>query len=131
MSLCAYDETTGILEYSGAYNSLWLIRDGVFSEIKADKRPIGVFLGEELVPFTNHEIKLQKNDLVYIFTDGYADQFGGEKGKKFKYKSLQQLILSNHKLSMQDQHALLEDIIEEWRGNLEQVDDILVIGIKI
>jgi serine phosphatase RsbU (regulator of sigma subunit) len=131
MALCSLDEATNILEYSGAYNSLWLIRDGVFSEIKADKRPIGVFLGEELVPFTNHEIQLHKNDSIYIFTDGYADQFGGTKGKKFKYKSLQQLVMTSQHLSMEEQGKLLEKIIEEWRGNLEQVDDILVMGIKV
>jgi serine phosphatase RsbU (regulator of sigma subunit) len=131
MALCSFDDKTNILEYSGAYNSLWLIRNGIFSEIKADKRPIGVFMGEELIPFTNHEIQLQKDDRIYIFTDGYADQFGGTKGKKFKYKSLQQLLISNQTLSMADQGLLLGNIIEEWRGGLEQVDDILIIGIKV
>jgi serine phosphatase RsbU (regulator of sigma subunit) len=76
-------------------------------------------------------VNVAKGDLIYIFTDGYADQFGGEKGKKFKYKSLQQLLLGIHNLSMEEQHRLLDKTIEEWRGALEQVDDILVIGVRI
>jgi serine phosphatase RsbU (regulator of sigma subunit) len=131
IALCSYDETTGVLEYAGAYNSLWLIRGGKLTEVKADKKPIGLFIGEELKPFHNHEVNVAKGDLIYIFTDGYADQFGGEKGKKFKYKSLQQLLLGIHNLSMEEQHRLLDKTIEEWRRALEQVDDILVIGVRI
>lgn len=131
IALCAYDESTGMLEYAGAYNSLWMIRGGQLTEVKADKKPIGVFIGEELKPFHNYEIKVEKGDCVYVFTDGYADQFGGEKGKKFKYKPLQQLLIENHHLSMQEQNKLLDDTIESWRGSLEQVDDILIIGIRI
>jgi serine phosphatase RsbU (regulator of sigma subunit) len=131
IALCSYDEKTGILEYAGAYNSLWIIRDEKLIEIKADKKPIGVFLGEELQPFHNNEIKVEKGDSIYVFTDGYADQFGGSKGKKFKYKSLQQLLIQNQHLTMESQKELLEATIESWRGQLEQVDDILIIGIKI
>jgi serine phosphatase RsbU (regulator of sigma subunit) len=131
ISLCAFDETKNTLEYAGAYNSLWLIRESNLTEIKADKKPIGVFVGEELKPFTNHEIQLQKEDTVYIFTDGFADQFGGPKGKKFKYKPLQQLLLDNQHLSMQEQKKLLDTTIEKWKGSLEQVDDILIIGIRV
>ncbi len=131
IALCAFDETKNTLEYSGAYNSLWLIRKNNLIEIKADKKPIGVFLGEELKPFTNHEIQLEKGDTVYVFTDGFADQFGGPKGKKFKYKPLQQILLDNQHLSMQDQKELLDSIIEKWKGTLEQVDDILIIGIRV
>ncbi|MCW3071989.1 MAG: protein serine/threonine phosphatase [Bacteroidetes bacterium] len=131
IALCAYDESTGILEYAGAYNSLWLVRNGKLTEVKADKKPIGVFIGEELKPFHNYEVKLEKGDCVYVFTDGYADQFGGEKGKKFKYKPLQQLLISNQHMGMQEQKKVLDDTIESWRGALEQVDDILMIGIRI
>jgi serine phosphatase RsbU (regulator of sigma subunit) len=131
IALCSFDETTSILEYAGAYNSLWLIRNGKFTEVKADKKPIGVFIGEELQMFTNHEIKLEKGDLVYVFTDGYADQFGGPKGKKFKYKHLQQLVIENSGLPMNEQQKILDATLEEWRGMLEQVDDILMIGVKV
>jgi serine phosphatase RsbU (regulator of sigma subunit) len=131
IALCAYDESTGMLEYAGAYNSLWLIRNGKLTEVKADKKPIGVFIGEELKPFHNYEIKLEKGDCIYVFTDGYADQFGGEKGKKFKYKPLKELLERNQHLSMEDQKKLLDETIEGWRGMLEQVDDILIIGIRV
>ncbi len=131
IALCSFDSTTNILEYAGAYNSLWLFRNSEIKEISADKMPIGVFLGEELKPFTNHEIQLQKNDIVYIFTDGYADQFGGPKGKKFKYKKLQELLQSISALSMEEQGKKLNEVNESWKGGLEQVDDILIIGIKI
>jgi serine phosphatase RsbU (regulator of sigma subunit) len=131
IALCAYDESTGIFEYAGAYNSLWMIRNNRLTEIKADKKPIGVFVGEEMQPFNNYEIKVQMGDMIYVYTDGYADQFGGEKGKKFKYKSLQRLLIENNHLSMEEQLKMLDDTIEEWRGALEQVDDILLIGIKI
>jgi serine phosphatase RsbU (regulator of sigma subunit) len=131
IALCAYDEKTGMLEYAGAYNSLWLVRNSKLTEVKADKKPIGVFIGEELKPFHNYEVKLEKGDTIYIFTDGYADQFGGDKGKKFKYKPIQQLLISNQHLSMKEQNQLLDITIENWRGSLEQVDDILMIGIRI
>lgn len=131
IALCAYDESSGILEYAGAYNSLWLVRNDKLTEVKADKKPIGVFIGEELKPFHNYEVKLEKGDTVYVYTDGYADQFGGEKGKKFKYKPLQQLLLRSQHLSMRDQRDLLDTTVEQWRGMLEQVDDILIIGIRI
>jgi serine phosphatase RsbU (regulator of sigma subunit) len=131
IALCAYDASAATLEYAGAYNSLWIIREGKLIEVKADKKPIGVFLGEELLPFRNNEIEVQQGDTIYIFTDGYADQFGGAKGKKFKYKSLQQLLLQNQHLDLEAQKELLENTIESWRGMLEQVDDILIIGIRI
>ncbi len=131
IALCAYDEKTKILEYAGAYNSLWLLRNNAIQEINADKMPIGVFLGEDFKPFTNKEIQLKENDLLYIFTDGYADQFGGPKGKKFKYKKLQELLLSIHHLDMDEQQQRISLTTDEWRGDLEQVDDMLIIGIKI
>ncbi len=131
IALCAFDPVSSILEYAGAYNSLWFIRDGKMQEVKADKQPIGLFLDEELKSFTNNLIQLQKGDTVFVFTDGYADQFGGEKGKKFKYKKLQELLLSISHLSMQEQKEKLSDTIEKWRGGLEQVDDILIIGIRV
>ena len=131
IALCSYDETLGTLEYSGAFNSLWLLRDNKIEEIKADKQPIGLFIGEELKSFTNIEIKVENGDIVYVFTDGYADQFGGPKGKKFKYKQLQEIVLSNGNKSMDEQKQILEKSIEDWQGSLEQIDDILIIGVKI
>lgn len=131
IALCSLDETTNTLEFSGAYNPLWLVRDGTMTELKGDKKPIGVFVGEEMQAFSSQEIHLQKGDSLYIFTDGYADQFGGQRGKKFKYKQLQELILSISMKTMEEQRNILDKTIEEWKGELEQIDDILVMGIRI
>ncbi|MFL5766068.1 MAG: tetratricopeptide repeat protein [Bacteroidia bacterium] len=119
------------LEYAGAYNPMWLIRNGEFTATHADKIPIGVGLHDEQKPYTNNVVQLEKGDCIYLFTDGYADQFGGDKGKKFKYSSMKELLLKNYRLPMNDQKQILDRSIEEWRGKLEQVDDILVIGIRI
>ena len=83
------------------------------------------------MPFTNHKIEIQKDDAVYIFTDGFADQFGGPKGKKFKYKQLNDMIFAITNKPLEEQKRILEKTFDEWKGNLEQVDDVLVIGIKI
>jgi serine phosphatase RsbU (regulator of sigma subunit) len=90
------------------------------------------FIGEEINSFTNTTpYQLTKGDSVYMYTDGYADQFGGPKGKKFKYKKFQELLLENHLKPMNNQRTTLEHTINQWRGDLEQVDDILVIGIQV
>jgi len=128
--LCAFDFEEMKLDFAAANNPLWLIRDGAVIEFKPDKMPVGKS-PKENEPYTLQSIQLQKGDTIYIFTDGYADQFGGEKGKKFKYKQLQDLLLKNCNKSMEEQKQLLSATIENWMGNLEQVDDILVIGIKI
>lgn len=128
--LCAFDFEEMKLDFAAANNPLWLIRDGAVIEFKPDKMPVGKS-PKENEPYTLQTIQLQKGDTIYIFTDGYADQFGGEKGKKFKYKQLQDLLLKNCSKSMEEQKQLLSTTIEKWMGNLEQVDDILVIGIKI
>jgi len=117
------------IQWAGANNSLNLIINGEFSEIKGDKQPIGYHpLQKE---FTNHEIKLQNGSGIYIFSDGYADQFGGPKGKKFKYKQLEELVLANHHLPMTEQKALLKKTFIDWVGNLEQIDDVCVIGVRL
>lgn len=119
------------IEFAGANNPLWIIRNNEIIQVNGDKFPIGAFVGEELHQFTNHQYELQKNDCIYIFTDGFADQFGGPKGKKFKYKQFETLLLNNHKKSMEEQKRILEKTINDWIGDLEQIDDILVIGIRI
>jgi serine phosphatase RsbU (regulator of sigma subunit) len=89
-----------------------------------------MFIGEKQ-NFTNHSIQLQKGDSIYIFSDGYADQFGGPKGKKFMAGNFRQLLSDVSKLPIERQKTMLNQTIEEWRGNLEQVDDILIIGVKV
>lgn len=128
--LCAFDFEDMKLNFAAANNPLWLVREGKVTEYAPDKMPVGKS-PKENEPYTLKSIDLIKGDIIYIFTDGYADQFGGEKGKKFKYKQLQELLISNSHLPMQEQKLILSNTIEKWMGNLEQVDDILVIGIKI
>lgn len=131
ITLCSFDESTSTLEFSAAFNPLLLIRDGKIFEIKGNKFPIGIFLEKEAKRFTNHKMQVQKNDVVYIFSDGYADQFGGPKGKKFMQSQFKNLLLSIHSKPMPEQRRILDQTIEHWRGNEEQVDDILVIGFRV
>ncbi|MES2288028.1 MAG: tetratricopeptide repeat protein [Bacteroidota bacterium] len=147
--LCKFDFNSLTLTYSAAYNPLWIIRrnpeissgnpsssenelngDLQLIEYKADKMPVGKYNDKDK-EFTQQIIQLQKGDTVYTFTDGYADQFGGPNGKKFKYKALEDLLLSVNHLPMLKQRSILKETINSWKGNLEQVDDILIIGIQV
>ena len=119
------------LEYAGAYNPLWVINKTGLTEIKGNKFPIGKMEGRDQNTFTNHKLQLNKNDAVYVFTDGYADQFGGDFGKKFKYKNLSQILLSNTEVPMAKQKEMLNNTIENWKGSYEQIDDILIIGVRV
>jgi two-component system, sensor histidine kinase LadS len=130
ISLVSIDLKKNMLQFAGAYNPLWIIRGGEFSEIKGSKFPIGKFQGKENENFANHELKLEKGDCVYLFSDGYADQFGGTQGKKFKYQQLKNLLLSISGKSMSEQKDLLNLTLDNWKGVTEQVDDILFIGFK-
>ena len=144
ISLCALKGNT--LLFSGANNPIWIVRKSELVsefdeeqpirndkyklvEIHADKQPIGSH--PNLQPFTLKTLSLVKGDMIYLFSDGYADQFGGPKRKKFMYRQFADHLLSIHEKSMDEQKQNLSDTIDSWRGNLEQIDDILVIGIKI
>lgn len=131
IAILTIDDKKNIVEYAGANNPLWYLKEGdtALTEIKADKRPIGYFRGQGL-PFTLHIIPFKKGDSFYIFTDGYADQFGGQKGKKFKYSQLKEQILSIQNKSMSEQENILLDTFNKWKGHLEQIDDVLVIGVN-
>ncbi|PCH65391.1 MAG: hypothetical protein COC01_09745 [Bacteroidetes bacterium] len=137
MALCVIDLENNQLEFAGAQNPLFLIRDGELIETKGDKTPIGGNT-EQDYEFTNHIIQLQKDDSLYLFSDGYADQFGGSstdeefgKGKKFMKKRYKQLLIGIQDKSMPEQKEILRETFNNWRGTQEQVDDILIIGIKI
>jgi serine phosphatase RsbU (regulator of sigma subunit) len=129
ISLCLLDKKTNLLKWSGANNPLWIIRDKKIIEYKANKQPIGKV--DMPVPFKTHTIQLEPNDTIYLFTDGFADQFGGEKGKKFKLASLQELFLQKCDLPMEQQKEAIDETLKCWQGNNDQVDDILIIGIRI
>ena len=128
--LCKFNFSKMKLEFSAANNPLWLIRNNQLKEFIPDKMPVGKS-PKDTIPFTLQTIDLEKGDVIYTLTDGYADQFGGKKGKKFKYSRLKEISLSGHTLPMKKQLALLDQQIEEWKGQLEQVDDILIIGIRV
>jgi serine phosphatase RsbU (regulator of sigma subunit) len=130
VAICVWNKIDNTLEFAGANNSLILLRDGQLQELKGDKMPIGKHEGE-MKPFTSIKFPLQKNDLIYMYTDGYADQFGGERGKKFKYKSLHALLQSFTQEPIASQKEKLDHAFESWKGGLEQVDDVSVIGIRI
>jgi serine phosphatase RsbU (regulator of sigma subunit) len=118
------------LEYAAANNSFYIVRNGSILECKADKMPVGKG-HDDTQPFTYNEINLQNGDTIYTLTDGFADQFGGPKGKKFKYKQFEQFLIDINGDNMDIQKQKLEAAFETWKGSLEQVDDICVIGVKV
>jgi serine phosphatase RsbU (regulator of sigma subunit) len=119
-----------VMQFAGAYNPLYFIRNNELIQYKADRMPIGSHLVEK-ESFTNHTIQLKKDDVFYLFSDGYIDQFGGEKSNKFSSKAFRKLLLDIHKKTMAEQHAILEKTFMDWQGNNNQIDDVLVIGCKI
>ncbi|MES2762330.1 MAG: tetratricopeptide repeat protein [Bacteroidota bacterium] len=129
-SLISFDLKQFKLVYAAANNPVWIVRENKLISLPADKMPIGKH-DKDAVPFKQTQVELQKGDVVYAFTDGYADQFGGAKGKKFKYKQLEELLLSIQDKPMIQQHDALDEAFEKWKGNLEQVDDVCVIGVRI
>ena len=129
MALCCYNKDTRVLEFAGANNPLYCISKGVLKEIKGDKQPIGAF--DNRKKFTNQSIVLEGDESIYIFSDGYADQFGGPARKKLKYNQFKRLLSSIHDKMMSEQKKVLDDSLVMWMGDLEQVDDICVLGVKI
>ncbi len=129
IALCSVNLNKMTLSFAGAMLRIIMIRDGVAKEIKGDRFPISRNTAMNTI-FTNHTISLKKGDAFYMFTDGYYDQFGGTKHKKFMYKNLEKLFLSIYDLDMQEQKSIIENTHKNWKGELEQVDDILVIGFK-
>jgi serine phosphatase RsbU (regulator of sigma subunit)/Flp pilus assembly protein TadD len=134
ISLCVLDTKTNILKWSGANNPLWILRKNLsgeteFIETKADKQPIGKY--SHATPFTQHEIQIKKNDIIYIFTDGYQDQFGGEKEKKFRVSQMKELFTSLSEKPMEEQRKIIDQSFESWKGDLDQVDDVCIIGVRI
>jgi len=152
ISLCSlyYKTDKIILKWAGANNPLWVISSVILNdseesnskidvsthndnymltEFKPDKHPVGKT--DNNVPFTTHNIELQKNDSIYIFSDGYQDQFGGEQGKKFKTSQMRELFLSVRNKTMNEQKKIISYKFDNWKENLEQVDDICIIGVKV
>lgn len=128
--LCKFDFANRTLEYAAANNSFYIVRNNTLISCKADKMPVGKS-HDDPKPFSLHTVQLQPGDTIYTLTDGYPDQFGGPKGKKFKYRQLEEMFVKIASLPTSKQKEMLANALNEWRGNLEQVDDICIIGIRI
>lgn len=128
MVVCKIDSKNSRLLFAGANNPIYLVREGELTEYKTDKMPVSIHL--IMHPFTGHEISLKPGDNLYLFSDGYADQFGGPRGKKFKYLPLKKLLVSISGKEMHQQGLQLDREFEQWKGDLEQVDDVVFIGLK-
>ena len=128
IGLCVIDRIRKKVQYAGAFFPLYLIRNGSLIEILADKIIIG--MNPDGNPYTDHELDLVEDDIFYIFSDGYVDQFGGAENKKFMYRRFRYLLLTIHNFPVNDQKAILEENIRTWMGSNEQVDDIMVIGFR-
>lgn len=129
IALCCLDKSNNTIEFAGAHNSMYFIRDNKLNEIKADKQPIGKFI--KRTPYTNHVIQLNKGDRFYLGSDGYADQFGGPKGKKFNSTRLKELFLKGNDQTMAQQKQMLLEQFDIWKGKLNQVDDVCILGFRI
>ena len=128
MTICLFDRESYMLQFSGANNPLYLISDGQLTQIRGDKMPVAIH--DVMEPFTLHQLPLKAGDVFYTFSDGYADQFGGPKRKKFLAKNFRNLLLSIQDLSMLEQGNRLDEVFKEYRNDYEQVDDVVVIGVK-
>jgi serine phosphatase RsbU (regulator of sigma subunit) len=130
-AICRIDRKNGKLEFAGAHNPVYVISADKFTEIRGDKHSISGSGAHSAQWFTQHEMPLQKGDTIYIFSDGYADQFGGKDGKKFKYSQFKEFLQSISSKPLHEQKKALDDKLEDWKGNLEQIDDVLVIGVRV
>jgi len=126
--VCLMDFKSGKLQYAGANNPLYTFINNELTDIRGDKQPVAIH--ERMVPFTNHEIQLKKGNTFYIFSDGFVDQFGGELQKKFLSKNFKRVLGEIQDLPMIEQGAKLDVIFEEWRKDVEQIDDVVVVGVR-
>lgn len=131
VSICEIDRANLNLKVSGANNSIYHITDDTLHVIKAQKHAVSAMVENDGFSFANKDVKLKKGDMVIMFTDGFADQFGGPKGKKFKYKQLEEILLANWQKPLSEQRQILSEAFNNWKGQLEQVDDVCIVGIRI
>lgn len=131
IALISIDYRNMVVEYAGAYNPLYIFRDGQLIETKGDKFPIGISIDDQLRHFQNHQFDLKKGDCVYIFSDGFPDQFGGPRGKKYKYEQFRQFLYGIHTEDMAIQQKKINAEFLDWMGDLVQLDDVLVIGMRL
>lgn len=130
IAILSIHEDMTSLKYAGAYNPLWLIRNNELIEYKADRMPVGMH-DKMAIPFTCQEVELKKGDCLYVFSDGYVDQFGGSERSKFLSKRFKNLLLEHANKPMEYQKEVLEKTHQEWKGQIDQIDDIVVVGIRV
>ena len=128
LGLCVIDKSKRKAYYAGAFFPLYMIRNNSLNEIKGDKIIIG--MNSDGLEFADHEIDIQEDDVFYLFSDGYVDQFGGEERKKFMYRRFRHLLLTIHRFPVEDQKSILDENLKSWMGDTSQVDDIMVLGFK-
>lgn len=131
MGMCAIDHEGGHLYFAGANHPCYIVREGEVHELKGDKKGVGGSDQQEEKRFSTHTFPLQEGDAIYLFSDGYPDQFGGAKGKKFKYKAFKKMLSEIHDQDMDEQKRILEERFDRWKGDLDQVDDVLVVGVRV
>jgi len=131
IALCSWNKKQNILQFAGAYNPLYLFRDGELIEYRGDRFPVGRFVGEETNSFKNHQIKVQNGDMLYMFSDGFSDQFGGPEGKKFKIRRFKAMLQEVQSYPIEEQYKIVNGYLENWIGELEQIDDIVLMGVRI
>jgi serine phosphatase RsbU (regulator of sigma subunit) len=129
IALCVVDFEKHVLQYSGAFRPLYLFRDNEFIELRGDPMPIGYYHEEKLF-FQNQEMVFRKNDMIYMFSDGFVDQLGGPHRKTYKSKRFKQLLREIHQEPLSEQKKILESEYEVWKSNNEQIDDILIMGVR-
>ena len=129
MAICVIHKETKTLQFAGANNPLYIIRNGELEHIKGDKMPVAIHL--KMQDFEKHEIKYKEGDTFYIFSDGFADQFGGTEGKKFKYKPFKDLLVDIYEKPMEEQEQILDKTFEDWKGEQEQLDDVVILGFRL
>ena len=131
ITLFKWNKKSNTYEFAAANHHVYIISNGELKSVSGDKQPIGAFMGNHIKGFTNHHLDLNKGDMLYLFTDGYADQFGGPRNKKFKYKQMEELITTLAHMPLEDQKVELATTIVNWQGEFEQNDDICIMGIRI
>ena len=129
-SLISFNKEKSKFAYAAANNPIWIIRNKELIELAPDKIPVGKH-DRDSVSFTQHEVEIQKGDMIYTLTDGFPDQFGGPKGKKFMYKKLKEMLITIAHKPTAEQQTVLKGTLKDWMGNTEQVDDVTIIGVRV
>lgn len=131
IGLCCWDKTKNTFQYAGAYISLFLMRKGSLTEIKANRESIGASIFKHKKEFVNHDVEIESGDMLYMSSDGFPDQFGGVRRKKMKWKGFKNMLLNLDDKTMEHQQKTIQEFFSQWKGKQEQLDDVCVMGVRI